>query len=134
MSLLNRAPVFFAVAAAGLYAVYNPTDRHLWHVWETEAWPLSLMLLASLALGIVLLAMIGAAWRSLGFLGTLVLLSLIGLLGWTAYDLGWLIEDDARFLPWAWQPLAAAVITIGFRWPRFWRAITGRVGTYDDPV
>ncbi len=134
MRSLNSAPVFFLLALVSLYAVWNPSGMSLWDVWDRQEWPLPVMLLASLVVGALLLTMVAAAWRSLGFLGSLVLLALVGLLVWTAVDLGWLIEQDARFLPWLWQPITAAIITVGFRWPRFWRAITGRVGTYDDPA
>ncbi len=117
---------WLGAVTVGLYALYNPGGRSLYHMWA-EGWPMWLS--AKVLLTFAVLAMLGvvctATWRSIGVVGCAVLALLIAAVLWLLTDLG-LSRRLAEAAGWLAQPLVAVVVTVGLRWSRVWFAITGR--------
>lgn len=132
--MLTRVPWWgwFALVLITLYAIYNPLDASLYHMW-VQSWPWwwSVKALLTLAILALLGVIIDATWRSIGVIGIVVVVTLLGLLLWVVADLGYSLAL-AHSAGWLTQLLAAIVLTVGLRWARVWRIVTGRTQVDED--
>ena len=122
------------IAAAIVMGTYNPSGTSVIH-WiraqndYTNAWIILVGILA-LLLNIALLI---AAWKALGRLGTIILLILIGALVYLALQEGWASQDSPVTLQWMALIMYSGFLGIGLSGAILWRRATGQVITDEAP-
>lgn len=132
--LLRSIPIWgwFLLILLNVYALYNPSGLSIFHLWMAAnevALPVKLLLTAFALLGFGLY--VYGAWRALGPIGLVVITLIIVLCLWAADFYGLMDARDASLWSWLIQPLMSVVLTVGFQWPKLWRAATGRVEVED---
>jgi hypothetical protein len=134
--LLARIPWWgwFCIILFTLYAIYNPAEVSVFHMWA-DRWEgmLSVKVLVTAAVATLVGVIVGATWKSIGLAGSLVILGLLAVMLWVVVDLGF-AEAILGSAAWITQPIAAIVLTIGLRWARAYRTVTGRVQTDESDI
>lgn len=132
--LLRKIPIWgwFLLILLNVYVLYNPAGLSIFHLWVAPnevVLPVRLLLTAFALLGLGLYGY--GAWRALGPIGLGVITIIIVLSVWAADFYGLMNARDASLWSWLIQPLLAVMLTLGFQWPKLWRAATGRVEVED---
>lgn len=115
-------------------ATYNPTGHSYLH-WvyaaflESAVGPLHVLLGAVLVAGWVIFVV--ATSRSLGMLGTVVGVLVIGALIWLLADLGWVRTDTTSALVWLAELALATLLAVGLSWSHVWRRLSGQLEVDD---
>ncbi len=116
------------VAAIIVFATYNPSGKSIFH-WvynndnPTDAWVILTAIIAIL-LNIALLI---AAWKALGMLGTVIVLILFAALAYLSLQEGWVTAGNAASLQWLGLILYSVFLGIGLSGAILWRRATGQV-------
>lgn len=131
---LRNIPIWgwFLLILLNVYVLYNPSGLSVFHLWASlnqVVLPVKLLLTACALLGFGLY--VYGAWRALGPVGLGVITLIIVLGIWAADFYGLMDARDANVWSWLIQPLLAVVLTVGFQWPKLWKAATGRVEVED---
>lgn len=114
------------LAAIVVFATYNPTGKSIWH-WvnqhpnPTDAWVILVAIIAIL----INIALLIAAWKALGFLGTLIVLILFGALVYLSFQENWVGSSDS--IQWLALILYSVFLGIGLAGAILWRRATGQV-------
>ena len=121
------------VAALIVFASYNPSGKSIFHwitnhVNPTDAWVILVGIIAVL-LNIALLI---AAWKALGFLGTTIILILFAALAYLSLQEGWVSAGNAVSLQWLGLILYSIFLGIGLSGAILWRRATGQVVVEDS--
>lgn len=132
--LLRNIPIWgwFLLILSNAYLLYNPAGLSVFHLWfapNEVVLPVKLLLSAIVLLGFGLY--VYGAWRSLGPIGLGLVTLLVALGVWAADFYGLMNAADPSLWSWLLQPLLAVVLTLGFQWPKLWKAATGRVEVED---
>jgi len=132
--LLSRIPIWgwFILILLNVYLIYNPAGLSVFHLWAAPnevVLPVKLLLTAFALLGLGLYAW--GAWRALGPIGLGIITLIMVLFIWAADYYGLMNARDTSLWSWLIQPLLALVLTLGFQWPKLWKAATGRVEVED---
>lgn len=133
--MLNRIPFWgwFILILVTLYSVYNPLGFHLVNMWAQydpiDYLPLKVLatLIALSFIGLVIHGYI----NSTSFLGFIIMILLVTSTIWSIY---YIVDFNILSLTlWAWigQPILAAILTVGWQWPKIWRRSTGAVSVND---
>ncbi|HEV7455812.1 MAG TPA: DUF6524 family protein [Roseococcus sp.] len=131
---LRNIPIWgwFLLILLNVYVLYNPAGLSVFHLWAAPnevALPVKLLVTAFALLGFGLY--VYGAWRALGPIGLGVITLIIVLCIWAADFYGLMDARNASLWSWLIQPLLAIVLTLGFQWPKLWKAATGRVEVED---
>ncbi|WP_206931384.1 DUF6524 family protein [Roseococcus thiosulfatophilus] len=131
---LRNIPIWgwFLLILMNVYVLYNPSGLSVFHLWAAAnevALPVKLLVTAFALLGFGLY--VYGAWRALGPIGLGIITLIIVLCIWAADFYGLMDARDASVWSWLIQPLLAIVLTLGFQWPKLWKAATGRVEVED---
>lgn len=116
------------VAAIIVFGTYNPSGKSIYH-WisghanPTDAWVILVAIIAIL-LNIALLI---AAWKALGFLGTVIVLILFAALAYLSLQEGWVSAGNANSIQWLGLILYSIFLGIGLSGAILWRRATGQV-------
>ncbi|OED38179.1 hypothetical protein AB833_21105 [Chromatiales bacterium (ex Bugula neritina AB1)] len=116
------------IAAVVVFGTYNPTGKSIFH-WvyhndnPTDAWVILVAIIAIL-LNIALLI---AAWKALGMLGTIIVLILFAALAYLSLQEGWVAAGNAQSLQWLGLILYSVFLGIGLSGAILWRRATGQV-------
>jgi len=119
------------VAAIVVFGTYNPTGKSVWH-WvsehpdKTDAWVILVAIIAIL----LNFALLIAAWKALGFLGTLIVLILFGALVYLSFQENWVGSSDS--IQWLALGLYSVFLGIGLAGAILWRRATGQVVVEDS--
>lgn len=121
---------FFALILVAL--TFNPTG-YSWFHW---VWPLSdaqvpLKILCSLLLLGGYLFYVSATFKSLGFLGILLVFAFCGTLVWLFADQGWLNLQNSGLLAWIMIIVISVILGLGISWSHIKKKITGQFDTDD---
>jgi hypothetical protein len=132
--LLRNIPIWgwFLLILLNVYVLYNPAGLSVFHLWASPnevVLPVRLLLTAFALLGFGLY--VYGAWRALGPIGLGIITLIIVLAIWAADFYGLMDARNASLWSWLIQPLLAVVLTLGFQWPKLWKAATGRVEVED---
>ncbi|MFK7893316.1 MAG: DUF6524 family protein [Granulosicoccus sp.] len=122
------------IAAAIVFASYNPTGNSIFH-WvknndnPTDAWVILGAIIAVLAN----VALLIAAWKALGRLGTVIMAVLFAALVYLSLQEGWVTTDSYTSLQWLGLILYSVFLGIGLSGAIIWRRATGQVVTDEAP-
>ena len=116
------------IAAIIVMGTYNPTGKSVYHwVMEknnfTDAWVVLVIIIAFL----LNLALLIAAWKALGFLGSVIVLILFAALVYLSFQEGWVGEDKGDSIQWMALGLYSVFLGIGLAGAILWRRATGQV-------
>ena len=114
------------IAAIVVFGTYNPTGKSVYHWVEsqadkTDAW----VVLAIIVCVLLHIALLIAAWKALGFLGTLIVLILFGALIYLSFQEGWV--GDNKSIQWLALILYSVFLGVGLAGAILWRRATGQV-------
>ena len=108
-----------------LAATYNPTD------WNFIRWVMSVAVLGSLLLIVGYIIYLRATMRSIGPIGMLRVLGLVGALLWVAFDLGWMNFENPTANTWIALVAGSFVLGIGLSWSHVRRCLSGQADMDD---
>jgi hypothetical protein len=115
-----------------LAATYNPTD------WNFTRWVMasggdmmSVAVLGSLLLIVGYIIYLRATMRSIGPIGMLLVLGLVGALLWVAFDLGWMNFESPTANTWIALVAGSFVLGIGLSWSHVRRRLSGQADMDD---
>jgi len=122
------------VAAVIVLGTYNPSGTSIFHWIQAQndyanAWVILVGILALL----LNFALLIAAWKALGRLGTVILLILFAALVYLALQEGWASSDSPVTLQWLALILYSGFLGIGLSGAILWRRATGQVITDEAP-
>jgi len=117
-------------AAAVVFASYNPSGTSIFH-WvknhenPTDAW----VVLAAIAAILINLAILIAAWKALGKLGTVIVIIFFAALAYLSLQEGWVSTANQASIEWLVLILYTIFLGIGLSGAILWRRATGQVVT-----
>ena len=116
------------VFAFGLLAVtYNPTQyNYVRWVMEHGSANLSIAVLVGLLLVVGYIIYLRATLRSIGPLGMMLVLALVGAILWVLYDLGVVNLDNPGFNTWLGLIALSLVLGVGLSWSHVRRYLSGQ--------
>lgn len=141
--MLARIPFWgwFLIIMTGLYLVFNPLGVSLVHMWAmtdystlltTGATVLPFKILATVSLLAILGTIVVGFFRSTSWVGLVTMCAIVFAVMWCLHSLIMFNLLNPAFWSWITQPLLAAIITLGWQWPKIWRRSHGTV-TVEDP-
>ena len=115
-----------------LTLTYNPTEWNFVR-WSRESYDdfLSLVVLLGLVLAIGYIIYLRATVRSIGGVGMLLVLAVVGALLWVLYDLGLLSLDNRDLNVWLGIFALSLVLGIGLSWSHVRRQLSGQADVDD---
>ncbi|WP_299615471.1 DUF6524 family protein [uncultured Tateyamaria sp.] len=121
---------FFALGL--LAATYNPTEYN-YVQWVTQygSQNLSIAVLSGLLLLIAYIIYLRATLRSIGGIGMVLILAVVGAMLWVAYDLGLLRLDNRNVNTWLGLIALSLVLGIGLNWSHVRRRLSGQADMDD---
>lgn len=115
-----------------VFATYNPLEGSYYH-WALKPLlndPAAFTILKGLV-GVALLigwgVFLGATFKSLGGLGTIMLTVLFALFIWLLIDKGWISLDEPTTMSWLVLLALSGVLATGISWSHIRRRLTGQV-------
>lgn len=118
------------IAAAVVFTTYNPTGTSVYH-WvanndnPTDAW----VILGAIVALLANLALVIAAWKALGMLGTLIVVVFFAALVYLSLQEGWVDTGNYASVQWLALILYSGFLGIGLAGAIIWRRATGQVVT-----
>lgn len=118
------------IAAIVVFATYNPSGSSIFH-WvinnenRADAWVILVAIVAILAN----FALLIAAWKALGKLGTIIVVIFFAALVYLSLQEGWVSAGNRVSLEWLALILYSAFLGIGLSGAIIWRRATGQVVT-----
>jgi len=115
-----------------LAATYNPTQLNFYR-WLTGdvAQNLSVLVLCGLILVIGYIIYLRATLRSIGMVGMVLVLAVVGALLWVAFDLGWINFENPTANTWIALVALSFVLGIGLSWSHVRRRLSGQADMDD---
>lgn len=115
------------------YGVWNPTPYSVYGLWMGAAGvAISVKVLVTLITAAAIYLFITETFRTLGHIGLIIYLAIVGVILWVLKDFGWLTTENISSAQWWIQIPVAVLLTLGSQGSKLYRAATGRVGV-DDP-
>lgn len=118
------------IAAVVVFASYNPSGTSVYH-WvinndnPTDAW----VILGAIVVVLINVALLIAAWKALGKLGTFIVLVFFAALVYLSLQEGWVSSSNQQSIEWLALVLYSAFLGIGLSGAIIWRRATGQVVT-----
>lgn len=118
------------IAAAVVFATYNPTGTSVFH-WvknnenPADAW----VILGAIVAILANVALLIAAWKALGKLGTVIVIIFFAALVYLSLQEGWVSAGNQVSIEWLALILYSAFLGIGLSGAIIWRRATGQVVT-----
>ncbi|SLN21008.1 DUF6524 family protein [Pseudooctadecabacter jejudonensis] len=115
-----------------LAATYNPTPYNFirW-VQQNGTETLSIAVLGGLLLVIGYIIYLRATLRSIGPLGMILVLALVGAGLWVAFDLGWINFENPTVNTWIALVTLSLVLGVGLSWSHVRRRLSGQADMDD---
>jgi len=115
-----------------LAATYNPTQWNLTRWVETSGSEnLSIAVLCGLVLVIGYIIYVRATMRSIGLIGMILVLAVVGALLWVAFDMGWMSFENPTANTWVALVALSFVLGIGLSWSHVRRRLSGQADMDD---
>ena len=118
------------ISAVVVFSSYNPSGYSVFH-WvrdnenPTDAW----VILGAIVAILANFALIIAAWKALGVVGTTIVLIFFGALVYLSLQEGWVESGNYASLQWLALILYSGFLGIGLSGAIIWRRVTGQVVT-----
>ena len=118
------------IAAVVVIGSYNPSGSSIYH-WvinndnPTDAW----VILGAIVAILINVALLIAAWKALGKLGTFIVLIFFAALVYLSLQEGWVETGNNASLQWLALILYSGFLGIGLSGAIIWRRVTGQVVT-----
>ena len=118
------------IAAIVVFATYNPSGTSVFH-WvnahpnPTDAW----VILAIIVIALINLALLIAAWKALGKLGTGIVVVFFAALVYLSLQEGWVDTGSQASIEWLALILYSVFLGIGLSGAILWRRATGQIVT-----
>ncbi|MBX2882428.1 MAG: hypothetical protein KTR32_20940 [Granulosicoccus sp.] len=118
------------IAAIVVFSTYNPTGTSIAH-WITQhenptnAW----VVLLGIATVLVNIALLIAAWKALGKVGTIIVVIFFAALAYLALQEDWVSTGNLKSIEWLALILYSAFLGIGLSGAILWRRATGQIVT-----
>ena len=118
------------IAAIVVFSTYNPTGKSIFH-WvvnndnPTDAW----VILGAIVAILANIALLIAAWKALGKIGTIIVAIFFGALVYLSLQEGWVSADNRVSLEWLGLILYSVFLGIGLSGAIIWRRATGQIVT-----
>jgi len=118
------------IAAAVVFATYNPSGSSIFH-WirnhedPTNAW----VVLVGIITVLLNIALLIAAWKALGKIGTVIILILFAAIAYLALQEDWVSTTNLQSVQWLALILYSAFLGIGLSGAILWRRATGQIVT-----
>ncbi|NND92314.1 MAG: hypothetical protein HKN42_15755 [Granulosicoccus sp.] len=118
------------IAAVVVFATYNPTGTSIYH-WvmnnenPADAW----VILGAIVAILANVALLIAAWKALGKLGTFIVFIFFAALIYLSLQEGWVSSGSIESLEWLALILYSVFLGIGLSGAIIWRRATGQVVT-----
>ncbi len=122
------------ISAIVVFASYNPTGSSIFH-WvrdndnPTDAW----VILGAIVAVLINVALLIAAWKALGKLGTFIVLIFFAALVYLSLQEGWVDTGNYASVQWLGLILYSGFLGIGLAGAIIWRRATGQVITDEAP-
>jgi len=122
------------LAAAIVFGTYNPSGSSVYH-WVRfnpepgNAWVVLVAIIAVLLNAALLIA----AWKALGKLGTVIVAIFFAALVYLSLQEGWVSTASGESLQWLGLILYSVFLGIGLSGAILWRRVTGQVVTDEAP-
>jgi hypothetical protein len=126
--MLMRLLIRWGFALVLVMATYNPTNWNLvrWGMANSaDSLPVVVLIALIVLLGWIIY--IRATFRSIGPVGIVLVLAVVGALVWVFYDQGWLDVGNATVMTWIGLIALSLVLGIGMTWSIIRRAISGQL-------
>jgi len=127
-TMLMRLLIRWGFALVLVMATYNPTNWNLvrWGMANSaDSLPVVVLIALIVLLGWIIY--IRATFRSIGPVGIVLVLAVVGALVWVFYDQGWLDVGNATVMTWIGLIALSLVLGIGMTWSIIRRAISGQL-------
>lgn len=122
------------IAAIIVFATYNPTGTSIWHwVAAKNDWANAWVLLVIVITALVHVALLVAAWKALGPLGTTLAVVVLGVLVYLSLQEGWATLGNLDSLRWLGLILYSVFLGVGMAGAILWRRATGQIVTDEAP-
>jgi uncharacterized membrane-anchored protein YitT (DUF2179 family) len=118
------------IAAIVVFATYNPSGTSVYH-WvtnhpnPTDAW----VILGAIVTILINIALVIAAWKALGMVGTVIVLILFAAVTYLTFQEGWATTGNAASIQWLALILYSIFLGIGLAGAIIWRRATGQIVT-----
>lgn len=118
------------IAAVVVFTTYNPTGKSVVH-WvvnnenPTDAW----VILGAIVTVLANVALLIAAWKALGMLGTIIVAVFFAALVYLSLQEGWVSSGNMASMEWLALILYSVFLGIGLSGAILWRRATGQVVT-----
>lgn len=118
------------IAAIVVFSSYNPTGMSVYH-WvannenPTDAW----VILGAIVAILANIAILIAAWKALGKIGTIIILIFFAALVYLSLQEGWVDVENNASIQWLALILYSGFLGIGLSGAIIWRRATGQVVT-----
>ncbi len=124
----------WALAIVLVLVTFNPSGHSYYH-WAASAVSGEGLEAIHYFLGLVLLTgwvvYIAATQRSLGTLGIVILVALIGTGIWVLVDIGVIHAESTRAITWLSLVALATLLAVGMSWSHIWRRLSGQIDVDD---
>lgn len=122
------------IAAAVVFATYNPTGKSISHWVVNHENPLNAwVVLVAIITILANLALLIAAWKALGRLGAIIIGILFAAIVYLSLQEGWVSTGNTDSIEWLALILVSAFFGIGLAGAIIWRRATGQVVTDEAP-
>ncbi|MEJ2382802.1 MAG: DUF6524 family protein [Xanthomonadales bacterium] len=125
----------WAAATALVLISFNPSG-HSWFHWVYEALSAEGLTAVHYFTGVLLLAawtvFLVATQRSLGTLGIVILIALVGTGLWLLVDVGVIRIESRQAVTWLVLFALGLVLAVGLSWSHVWRRLSGQLEVDDD--
>jgi len=120
----------FLIAAVVVMGTYNPTGTSVFHwIKEQNDYANAWIILVGIVALLLNFALLVAAWKALGKLGTIVLIILFAAIVYLALQEGWADAGSPVTLQWLALILYTGFLGIGLAGAIIWRRATGQIVT-----
>lgn len=110
-----------------VFGSFNPTGYSFYH-WVTQGPPdqMAFMALVGIILVIAFTIFLRATWRSIGIIGVVLCLALLGCVVWIFVQQQWLDLNNNQVMAWIALSVISVILAVGMSWSHVRRRLSGQ--------
>ena len=115
------------LAAILVFGSFNPTGYSFYH-WVTQgpSDQTAFMVLVGIILVIAFTIFVRATWRSIGVIGVILCLALLGSMVWVFVQQQWLDLENNQVMLWIGLTIVSIILAVGMSWSHVRRRLSGQ--------